>query len=249
MWFLHLGPVSAVVIATSTLTPLAPESASPARDVKTTTPASEAMVAASATRGCSEVVNDRHQLRVRIIPARGVENEVLAVARGEVETIWRQYQVDIVWEPVWKPEDNRPQPDLWVQFVDHVTRSKTAHGAPAVAWIPFAGGVPLHFVRVSRPAATALLGTRSWFDGRSLSSATQELQQLVLGRIIGRALAHEIGHFLLASPKHAEHGLMKAVIDPEHLVRPGTNYFTLKDGDVRTLRAARLVSCEIAAAR
>jgi hypothetical protein len=249
MWFLHLGPVSAAVVASTTLTLAAPGVDDPMRDVKTMRSSRDAVVAANATRGCAEVVNDRHQLRVRLIPTRGFEEQVLEVARAEVDTIWRQYQVDIIWEPVWKPHENRRQPDLWVQFVDHMIKGKAGSGAPAVAWIPFSAGVPLNFIRVSRPAATALLVTRSWVDGRPLSTSALTLLHLALGRIIGRALAHEIGHYLLASPKHAEHGLMQAVIDPAQLVKPGAECLTLKDGDVRALRAARLVSCEVAAAQ
>ena len=59
-------------------------------------------------------------------------------------------------------------------------------------------------------------------DGRS-TSATEDLQRQALGRIIGRAVAHEIGHFLLASPAHASNGLMRAALDPEHMVNPGTD--------------------------
>ena len=67
-----------------------------------------------------------------------------------------------------------------------------------------------------------------------------------LGRVIGRALAHEIGHFLLGVPAHASNGLMRAMLDPEHMVNPGTEHFNLQASDVRALRAARIASCEMA---
>ncbi len=70
-----------------------------------------------------------------------------------------------------------------------------------------------------------------------------------MGRIIGRAVAHEIGHFLLAAQSHATNGLMRAALDPEHLVNPGTEHFKLQAGDVRALRAARIASCEVALRR
>jgi hypothetical protein len=124
--------------------------------------------------------------------------------------------------------------------------SKRLGGAPAIAWIPFAHGMPLPFARISKPNAIALLKTRSWFDGRPLTSATEDLQRQALARIIGRALAHEIGHFLLAASAHAAHGLMRAVLDPERIVNPGTEHFKLEASDVRALRAARIASCEVA---
>jgi hypothetical protein len=197
----------------------------------------------SETRSCSEIADGPRQLHVRMTEG-GMDAEVLALVRAEVDAIWRQYAIDIVWEERWTPAKTKP--DLWVQFVDVALQSKAVRGAPAIAWIPFAAGVPLPYVRVSKPNATALLKTRSWFDGRPLTSANQDLQRQALGRVIGRAVAHEIGHFLLAAPVHASYGLMRATLDPEQMVHPGTGQFKLQDGDVRAIRAARIASCEIA---
>ena len=102
---------------------------------------------------------------------------------------------------------------------------------------------------LSKPNATALLQTRSWFDGRPLINSTEDLQNQAMGRIIGRAVAHEIGHFLLASQTHAASGLMRAALDPERMVNPGVEHFKLQPSDVRALRAARIESCEVAARR
>jgi hypothetical protein len=229
MSYVHWGTVGAAMLTASTLTFAAPNGDSFDNE----------------TRSCSEVADGPHQLRVRM-PEDGMPAAVLAIVRSEVNAIWSKYGIDIVWEDRWTPE--KPKPDLWVQFVDVALQSKNKHlrGAPAVAWIPFASGVPLPYARVSKPNAIALLKTRSWFDGRPLSDATEDLRIQALGRIIGRALAHEIGHFLLAAPVHASTGLMRAVLDPERLVNPGVEHFKLEASDVRMLRAARIASCEMA---
>ena len=39
------------------------------------------------------------------------------------------------------------------------------------------------------------------------------LRDRVLGIVLGRAVAHEIGHYLLRTNTHASHGLMRANID------------------------------------
>jgi hypothetical protein len=197
----------------------------------------------SETRSCNEIADGPRQLRVRMIDA-GMNPAVLTIVRTEVDAIWQQYAIDIVWEERWTPDKEKP--DLWVQFVDVALQSKGMRGAPAIAWIPFSEGRPMPFVRVSKPNANALLKTRSWFDGRPITSATEDLQRQALGRIIGRALAHEIGHFLLAAPVHTSNGLMRAALDPERMVNPGNADFKLQDGDVRALRAARIASCEMA---
>jgi hypothetical protein len=118
------------------------------------------------------------------------------------------------------------------------------HGSQAIAWIPFVAGVPQHYIRVSVPAAQGLLQTRSWWDGKPLSAAMPKVQREVLGRVMGRALAHEIGHYLLASRLHTTSGLMRAALPAQELVRPGgVHFFTIEDGAAHALRAARLASC------
>lgn len=129
-----------------------------------------------------------------------------------------------------------------MQFVDwHLP----AHNARAIAWIPFLDDVPTRIIRVSRPAAMALLKTTSFSDWPPVYIGTPDLQRQALGRIIGRALAHEIGHYLLAVPRHAKRGLMRASFDPRLLVHPGTHRYRLVESDVRALRSARIAGCEV----
>jgi hypothetical protein len=229
MSYVHWGSVGAVVLTASTLTFAAPNGHSFENNEE--------------ARSCSDMADGPRQLRVRMMED-GMKAAVLALARVEVTAIWAQYGVEILWEDRWVP--GKSKPDLWVQFVDIALKSKTMNGAPAVAWIPFAAGVPMPYVRVSKPHVMGLLRTRSWFDSRPLTSLTEDLQIQALGRIIGRAVAHEIGHFLLASQTHASNGLMRAALDPERMVNPGTEFFKLQASDVRALRAARIESCEVA---
>jgi len=44
-------------------------------------------------------------------------------------------------------------------------------------------------------------------------------QDLLLSRALGRALAHELGHYLLNSRAHAPNGLMRAI-------RPSSEFFS-----------------------
>jgi hypothetical protein len=222
MWHMHPGPITAVMmIAWSPVTTIA------------TTPAPT----------CSNVVDGRQQLRVRIVPGT-MDPLLLARVRGEVDAIWSRYQIDVAWEPP-RASDQQASPDLWVQFVDERPPSGRREGRVAIAWLKFDKGAPTHHIQVSKVAATALLATKSWAGGRRrLIDGPISLQSAALGRIVGRAVAHEMGHFLLASPKHADRGLMRAVIDPEHFVSPGIFFLTLQEADVQALRAARVARCE-----
>ena len=51
------------------------------------------------------------------------------------------------------------------------------------------------------------------------------IRELVLGRVLGRAVAHEVGHFLLGSREHAPFGLMRASHRIEHLMEPADSMF------------------------
>jgi hypothetical protein len=55
------------------------------------------------------------------------------------------------------------------------------------------------------------------------------------GRLLGRAVAHEIGHLLLASTKHGS-GLMREVWSHEELLRTRTDDWVLHAVDARTIR-------------
>jgi hypothetical protein len=88
-------------------------------------------------------------------------------------------------------------------------------------------------VTVSLPAAeeTVLLGVP-----RPTSAMPPGLWHLALGDVLGRAIAHEIGHVLLG-PAHRRRGVMRAVFDPRELVNPRSGRFGLDPMDAARLAA------------
>lgn len=60
--------------------------------------------------------------------------------------------------------------------------------------------------------------------------------QIRLGLVLGRAVAHEIGHFLLATATHSESGLMRAAVDSGEFVSIGDHTFKLDPEARRSLR-------------
>jgi hypothetical protein len=191
------------------------------------------------TRACEESIKLPQRLHITMVPGSSIEEEVLVQARLEVEAIWRPYHLDIVWT-IAPAESEAGEPDLVLQFVEGMP----SHSAHAIAWVFFHQARPLPYVRVSLAAAMRLMLASTWFDGQALKSAPLMTQRLALGRIVGRAIAHEIGHVMLASRLHATSGLMRATIEPAQLMRPGLQFFGLEDGEVDTLRVARLARCE-----
>jgi len=79
-----------------------------------------------------------------------------------------------------------------------------------LGWIVFSDGeTPDHEIYLSYDNAKAYMaGARG--DVGSIDRMPTAERELLLGRVMGRALAHEIGHYLLASKAHTPRGLMQA---------------------------------------
>jgi hypothetical protein len=85
-------------------------------------------------------------------------------------------------------------------------------------------------------AIEKLVSTATLYDHENRQWPTS-FCHLIIGRVLGRALAHEIGHFLLRTRQHSAVGLMRSDLASADLVSPSRRPFTLSAGD-----AARLAS-------
>jgi Zn-dependent protease with chaperone function len=61
----------------------------------------------------------------------------------------------------------------------------------------------------------------------------------VLGRVLGRVLAHEIGHYVLRSPRHASGGLMASLQFADDLIALSRHRFMLTAPDRARLEEGR----------
>jgi hypothetical protein len=73
-------------------------------------------------------------------------------------------------------------------------------------------------------------------------------RETLLGRAMGRALAHELGHYLLASKVHTQRGLMKPIMTAFELFMPDASAFRIDPAQRRTV-AARLRGEPLVASR
>src|SRR5262245_19907149 len=124
----------------------------------------------------------------------------------EAADIWRAAVFTIAWL---RDEGEGVRPPPLRVWIGDARGSRINDRAMALGWIVFdEDGTPARNIYVSHANAVALLSL-----ARSLSSRDRmpiaELETL-LGRAMGRALAHELGHFLLASKEHTSKGLMRA---------------------------------------
>ena len=110
-------------------------------------------------------------------------------------------------------------------FVDRELDERARRGATAVAWILFVEGAPRQLINVSIAAARRLLNETPWLDERPVRMAPISVQERLIGTMIGRALAHEIGHYL---PRVVEARRRRADEAADHAggVREGTDAIT-----------------------
>lgn len=123
----------------------------------------------------------------------------------EVNDIWRREGVEVRWPDI-TAEDDPPDFTLRVLVVKRETPSNPTGHQWAVG--------ELLFDQSDNPVAVASAAAAE----RVLASAGHNheptaLRHHRLGVILGRVVAHEIGHFLLNTRGHARRGLMRARIE------------------------------------
>ena len=145
---------------------------------------------------------------------------LVSIALQEAEAIWQPTGVTFIWQrtpranakaaAIANPADPCPQPAnaLRVVIGDDLGRAPVDH--VPLGWIVFdADDTPAHEIYVShRNAVDFMANSRGAV--RTIAQMPTAEQNLMLGRAMGRALAHEMGHYPLASKAHARRGLMQA---------------------------------------
>jgi hypothetical protein len=179
----------------------------------------DSVSAASEARGCQ----DRVRIYMRMADNTGSQADLLAEARREADRIWAANGVDLIWQTRTGADAPLREDTVYV-VMRHALSQRMAGTGPALrrdegstlAWIQFTEGVPGRMIEVSVDAVNAVASLTGDYRERALPPLGN---RIVLGRALGRAIAHEIGHWLLGSG-HAGHGLMKALLTPMDLVQP-----------------------------
>jgi hypothetical protein len=142
----------------------------------------------------------------------------------EADAIWRPHGVRVALHRAGGPPPS-PGPGgelaLGLRFATASPSRRLRLGA---IWL--IDGVPQDSIEIGARDVAALLGATPW-GGRRLGAWPPEVGDRVTGRALGRVLAHEIGHFLLASPVHAARGLMRAAFAARELARADRRTFEL----------------------
>src|SRR5262249_44534913 len=159
-----------------------------------------------------------------------VDRRLLAEILKGAGDIWRPY-ADVTFTPA--DESTLVSGSLRLLITD---RTSTISDGASLGWIEFVDGRPSNHITVSTGAATALLRASRW------NGLPKTVQHTFLVRAMTRAIAHELGHYLLASREHVAHGLMRGQLTADDIMQPRRSSYQLERAQVQRLRQAALVA-------
>jgi hypothetical protein len=169
----------------------------------------------------------------------------------EANTVWSAAGVTFVWRRV-SPQsatrmDLAPAATTPLRIVISNARGTSHDGNTPLGWITFDDDDPAQEIYISYPNAVAYLEGAQGIVGR-VGGMTIREREIYLSRAMGRALAHELGHYLLASKVHTRKGLMQATHSATDFFDPQRRAFGIA-AEQRQLIAARLHQDRIVVSR
>ena len=161
---------------------------------------------------------------------------LIEAVRAEVESVMAPAGLRFEWRPLAEFSSQTVSAALVVVHFD--TRCDAAglvmrsNQSGSLGWTEISGGTILPFIHVDcgrvRPfLQTPLLGYRP------------ESREAIYARALGRVLAHELCHVLIATPKHAVRGVSKEEYSSHDLL---ASQFTLHEKEIEALRASRAMT-------
>lgn len=165
-----------------------------------------------------------YSLRVLLSVAPDLSGASTRAMTAEADRIWRREGVELRWPALTTPAESAPLRVMVYERREAVATGTDTRWAVAEL-VPQSGRRALAVASIAG-AERVLLEARK---RRVLLIERPEPAEYRLGVVLGRAVAHEIGHFLLATATHADHGLMRAAIDVNEFADPGSRAFVLDD--------------------
>ena len=152
-----------------------------------------------------------------------ISNELPGVSRkalvNEAESIWRDAGVQLRWLGGDTSSETGPVLKILVTYRAVVTNE--GHQWAVGELLRFEDSTAIAMASI--PAALRIVEESQGLRLVDLPAA----RQYTLGIVLGRAVAHEIGHYLLDTNTHAPHGLMRASIDAREFANLRTGTFRL----------------------
>lgn len=180
-------------------------------------------------RAAADAMPPHARFDLRVTTSMTLPREVRDVAVREVRQIWAREGVSIdIAGPLDAPAS---APGMRVLIVLAAGASARAddHQWPVAELTDDGRGQPM--------AIASVAAARRVLDAAGLADDPDALVARRLGTVLGRAIAHEVGHHLLNTGGHARHGLMRARIDAREFADLRDGGFDLDDDAAQWARA------------
>jgi len=174
--------------------------------------------------------SDDRLLRIELVVFRGLGESQVDLVRREVDAIWAAHAVRVEW--------SRAEPTGCVRVVIDRPASVLPAGREeqwSVASSRIVEG------RVSPPIYVSLDAAERVVRAASPPYSTPALAGIMVTRVLGRAMAHELAHVLLNTRAHAPHGLLRGRFTADDFVYPGREGFRLDDDQLVRARQHELL--------
>ena len=156
-----------------------------------------------ATLPCESAAPVPTALTIAVHMTHGMSNSIANDALREASAIWKLGGVTLDWHTSSEPPAVGERSTVDVTF-DDAPGSVAGQDVP-LGWVTLdASGVPEGTIFLSRKNALRLVDTIDEYRERPL-----KFKERLVARALGRALAHELGHYLTGSKEHSVSGLMK----------------------------------------
>ncbi len=167
-------------------------------------------------------------LRVALTFDSGIARSIRAAVTSEAARIWAPYHVAV--------GTDAAAVTLRVSVVERPAGGVSQH---SLGSIEFCDGIPHPAISLYAGTAADLIWSASQMTGPHWPEGYKDV---LLGRVLGRALAHEIGHFLLRSAGHSTDGLMSADQPVVDLMAVDDRKLTLSPHDQEVLKQRLLTA-------
>jgi hypothetical protein len=197
------------------------------------------LVALAIVNGQTTRADTPARLRVALVPVMPpfMSERELRVTKREAARVWAESGVDLVWLEGKVQCERPPVPDacLHVIFQKRLRATTEWIANPPLGQVDFSpDGRPFPEIRLGYDDVADIL---AHWDHRFGPGGPTIVRQEVTGRALGRVVAHEIGHILLASPTHSDEGLMRRTFHPRELASLSAAWFELSPADVVKVQA------------
>lgn len=159
---------------------------------------------------------------------------MMARVAAEVTRIWKPH-TDLTFVDGSDTNTSTSAEDVHLLIVDRMRAGQRLEDI-CLGWIEFRGAEPASTITVSAQAAYRL-ADHARLAGSSLSELPRRIRDEFVMHALSRGIAHEIGHYLLRSPAHADRGLMRARFSPDELAENTDAQSRLQPAEIAVLRS------------